>query len=108
MQVDAWQDGSSKGYARNLRTTLDILRKNLPRTFVNLVPMSGNLYDNEKGNPPLPFRMFLCKSESVSDQQTNSPGQVLETHLTNKPRRRISYIEEFQYFQYNLTNLMDI
>jgi len=38
--VDAWQDGSSEGYARNLQTTLDILQKNLPRTFVNLVPMS--------------------------------------------------------------------
>ena len=58
--MDAWQDGSSKGYARNLRTALDILKNNLPRTFVNLIPMTGG-----PGQRSLPVKSTIVIVSSV-------------------------------------------
>ena len=35
------KDGSPKAYLKNIVTTLDILHRELPRTFVSLMPMAG-------------------------------------------------------------------
>ena len=41
--VDMYEDASPAKYAKNIKDTLDILQQNLPRTFVNLVPIAGNI-----------------------------------------------------------------
>ena len=43
--VDMFEDASPPTYARNVQKALDILQRNLPRTFVNLVPIAGDETD---------------------------------------------------------------
>ena len=43
--VDLFEDASPASYARNIQAALDILQRNLPRTFVNLVPIAGKTKD---------------------------------------------------------------
>ena len=42
--VKSFEDASPYAYAKNIKIALDILQRNLPRSFVNLVPITGCIF----------------------------------------------------------------
>jgi len=61
--VDMFEDASPASYARNIQAALDILQRNLPRTFVNLVPIADVTMVLDLLDKPIycyPLHWYLC------------------------------------------------
>jgi phospholipase B1 len=61
--VDMFEDASPATYARNIQAALDILQRNLPRTFVNLVPIADVTMILDLMDKPVycyPLHWYLC------------------------------------------------
>jgi len=61
--VDMYEDASPAKYAKNIKDTLDILQQNLPRTFVNLVPIADVTMVLDLLDKPVqcyPLHWYLC------------------------------------------------
>jgi len=61
--VDLFEDASPASYARNIQAALDILQRNLPRTFVNLVPIADVTMVLDLLDKPIycyPLHWYLC------------------------------------------------
>eukprot|EP00090_Calanus_glacialis_P018298 TRINITY_DN28387_c0_g1_i2.p1 TRINITY_DN28387_c0_g1~~TRINITY_DN28387_c0_g1_i2.p1 ORF type:complete len:457 (+),score=87.72 TRINITY_DN28387_c0_g1_i2:267-1637(+) len=86
--VDMFEDARPSTYARNIQQALDILQKNLPRTFVNLVPIADvtmvlDLLDKPKQCYPLHWYLCPCLFDPKFSTKLSKPQmkRVLSAYM---------------------------
>jgi len=86
--VDMFEDASPPTYARNVQKALDILQRNLPRTFVNLVPIADvtmvlDLLDKPAHCYPLHWYLCPCLFDPKFSNKLSKPQmkKVLSAYM---------------------------